>query len=96
METKPKIEVKPRNSAFVELKDFCLFSMAERKDKGDYLEVTEWANGEGYDIHISDVVGEKTFQITWGQWEALKKCIKAIEKSYENKIKSPDLLTKQK
>jgi hypothetical protein len=89
MENKPKIEINKRNAAFVELKDFCLFSMAERKDKGDFLEVTEWSNGEGYDIHIDDASGEKKFHITWGQWDALKKCIKAIEKSYENKIKTP-------
>jgi hypothetical protein len=89
MENKPKVKINKRNAAFVELKDFCLFSMAERKDKGDFLEVTEWSNGEGYDIHIDDVGGEKKFHITWGQWDALKKCIKAIEKSYENKIKTP-------
>lgn len=79
-DNKPKIEVKKRNSAFVELKDFCLFSMGERKDKGDFLEVTEWSNGEGYDVHILDNDGNKTFTLTWGQWEAMKKCIKAIQK----------------
>lgn len=77
---KKKIEFKNRKSAFTELKDFCLFSMGERKDKGDFLEVTEWSNGEGYDIQISDVDGNKAFQLTWGQWEALKKCIKLIDK----------------
>jgi len=56
----------------------------ERKDKGDFLEVTEWTNGEGYDIHISDVNGEKTFSLTWGQMEALNKCVKKIDKSYPN------------
>ena len=66
----------------VDLKDFCTFSMGpDRKDKGDFLEVTEWTNGEGYDIHILDSAGEKQFQLTWGQVKALKKCIKAIEKS---------------
>ena len=80
---KKEIEVRTRKTAFVNLKDFCTFSMIpERKDKGDFLEVTEWTNGEGYDIHISDVNGEKTFSLTWGQMEALNKCVKKIEKSY--------------
>jgi len=77
-----KIHVSKRNAAMVELKDFCTFSVGpERKDKGDFLEVTEWTSGEGYDIHISDFAGEKKFDLTWGQYEALKKCIKALHKS---------------
>jgi len=85
---KKKIEVSQRKAAFAELKDFCIFSVGpERKDKGDFLEVTEWTNGEGYDIHISDVNGEKQFNITWGQYEAMKKCIKLINKSHRIKEK---------
>jgi hypothetical protein len=78
-----KITFANRKSAFAELKDWCTFSMGERKDKGDFLEVTEWTNGEGYDIHVSDTNGEKQFQLTWGQMEALKKCVKIINKQYE-------------
>lgn len=82
---KKEVELGTRKSAFVNLKDFCTFSMGvERKDKGDFLEVTEWTNGEGYDITVSDVKGEKTFSLTWGQMEAVKKCVKKIEKSYTN------------
>lgn len=80
---KKNIEVENRKAAFVELKDYCLFSMGERNEKGDFLEVTQWSNGDGYDVHISDLGGEKLFHLTWGQWEALKKCVKAIDKSYE-------------
>jgi len=54
--------------------------MGDRKGKGDFLEVTEWTNGEGYDIHILDSSGEKQFHLTWGQFEAMKKCIKVIDK----------------
>lgn len=79
-DNKPQIKISNRKAAFVELKDFCLFSMGERTDKGDFLEVTEWTNGEGYDIHISDTEGQRTFTLTWGQWEAMKKCMKAINK----------------
>ena len=73
-----KIELSKRSAAFVNLTDWCTMS-AGRKDQGDFLEVTEWTNGEGYDIHISDVFGQRTFELTWGQFEAMKKCIKAIQ-----------------
>jgi hypothetical protein len=81
-----KIELDKRTSAFALLSEFCMFSMGERRDKGDFLEVTEWTNGEGYDVHISDVNGDKIFQLTWGQVRAFKKCIKAIEKSHEKQV----------
>lgn len=34
----------------------------------DYIEVTEWHNGEGYDIHTQD----KQFSLTDGELEALQ------------------------
>lgn len=77
------IKVEYRESAFVELKDYCTFSTGDRKEKGDYLQVTEWSNGEGYDIDISDVNGERHIIITWGQYDAIKACIKAINKSHK-------------
>jgi hypothetical protein len=81
MKLESEVKVSNRKSAFVELKDYCVSSMGEdREDMGDFLEVTEWTNGEGYDICILDVAGEKQFHLTWGQFKALKKCIKAIEK----------------
>lgn len=77
-----KFELTNRTSCFVTLNKFCHFSMSpERSD--DYLEVTEWGNGEGYDVYISDIKGENSFSLTYGQVIAMKKCIKAIEKSYE-------------
>ena len=83
---KKEIELGTRKSAFATLKDFCTFSMsAERKDKGDFLEVTEWTNGEGYDIHIEDSSGPTRFMLTWGQFEAMKKCIKTIDKLHHTK-----------
>jgi hypothetical protein len=75
-----KVDLRTRKSAFVELKDFCIFSMGDIKRKDDYLEVTEWSNGEGYDIYIS-TKDELKLQLTWGQFHALKKCIKKIEKN---------------
>lgn len=79
------LKVENRRSAFAELKDYCTSSMGDRKEKGDFLEVTEWTNGEGYDINISDINGDKHILLTWGQYDALKACVKAINKSYKNK-----------
>jgi hypothetical protein len=82
-----EVKIAKRNSVFVELKNWCTFSMgADQKDKGHFLEVTEWTSGEGYDVFISDINGEKSMQLTYGQFDAIKKCIKAIEKSYEKNL----------
>lgn len=80
MENKKKIIISNRKSTFASLEDFCSFSMGERKNKGDFIEVTEWSNGEGYDVHISDMDGDKRFSLTWGQYEAMKKCFKKLTK----------------
>jgi|TARA_R110000868_G_scaffold4012_17_gene24525 hypothetical protein len=83
---KKEIKVTNRKSTFVELKDYCIGSMVKDGiDKGHFLEVTEWSNGEGYDIHILDYEGERQIQLSWGQFEAMKKCIKAIDKTSHTK-----------
>lgn len=42
----------------------------------DFIEVTEWSNGEGYDVTIN----EKQFSLHFTEYEALKKIIKQFEK----------------
>jgi hypothetical protein len=75
-----EVEVRNRKAAFVELKNWCVMSMGEdRAKKGDFLEVTEWSNREGYDIYISDCSGERQLHLTYGQFRAIKKCIKLID-----------------
>ena len=46
--------------------------------KDDFIEITEWINGEGFDV---DVVGKLStrFQLTWGEYTALKKLVKKLE-----------------
>lgn len=78
---KNNLEVRNRKSTFVELKDYCVDSMGpDKNNKGHFLEVTEWSNSEGYDIHIADFQGERYIQLTYGQYKAIKDCIKAIDK----------------
>jgi hypothetical protein len=83
---KKEINVTNRKSAFVELKDYCVGSMGKDKEKeGHFLEVTEWSNGEGYDIHINDSEGERQIHVSYGQFDAIKACIKVIDKPHFKK-----------
>ena len=61
-----------RKSLMVELKDFDYLA-----EKNDFIEVTEWKNGEGYDIALSD---KQIISITIGQFNAIKKLIKVFNK----------------
>jgi hypothetical protein len=83
---KKEIKVTNRKSSFVELKDYCVGSMGKDKEKeGHFLEVTEWSNGEGYDIYIHDSEGERQIHLSYGQFDAIKKCVKVIDKTHHKK-----------
>lgn len=56
-----------RDSVFIELNGYDMFS-----NEGDFMEITEWHNGEGKDVVInSKNGGEQTFSLTYGAFEAL-------------------------
>jgi hypothetical protein len=73
---KTKITLKDRKSAFVELEGICIMSNI---DSHDFMEVTEWSNGEGYDVTINASNQEQLFHLTWGQLKALKQLVKALD-----------------
>jgi hypothetical protein len=75
VEKKYKVDEYQRDSLFAELNQFCTFSIGKN---GDYIEVTEWANGEGMDIDI-ETSQRQRFQLSWGQYEAMKHLISIIE-----------------
>ena len=52
-----------RTTKFTELKPYDHLAKEH-----DFMEVTEWHNGEGFDVTTSD----KQFQLTWGEFEALQ------------------------
>lgn len=58
------IESHTRKAKFMNLKSYCHHSKEH-----DYMEVTEWSNGEGVDVNIDD---KKHFSLTWGEYEALQ------------------------
>ena len=61
------MEVNNRRAVFAELKDYCMHS-----GDHDYMEVTEWSNGEGYDILIDRKSGIERFSLSHGEWELLQ------------------------
>jgi len=61
------IEVSQRRSVFAELKSYCMHS-----GDHDYMEVTEWSNGEGFDIRIDRRRGAESFSLSYGEWELLQ------------------------
>jgi hypothetical protein len=80
-----KVELINRVASFASLNEYCVFSMGERKGKDDFVEVTEWSNMEGVDIEIHDVDGRHRFMLTYGQFDAIKACVKQINNAYNSK-----------
>lgn len=62
-----KIKVDQRRAVFSELKGYCHLS-----GDNDYMEVTEWSNGEGYDIVIDRKSSVEKFSLTHGEWQLLQ------------------------
>lgn len=44
------------------------------------VEVTKWTNEEGYAINISSGYDNKMINVTHGEFDAIKKCIKYLNK----------------
>ena len=50
--------------------------------ENSFIEVTIWTNSEGYDITINSH-SDKNFSLTTGEFGALKKLIKALDKHFD-------------
>ena len=74
-DTKEKLEKHTRKSISAGLKEFDFLAKED-----DFIEITEWTNGEGYDINISCRNGEKYIAITRGEFDAIKQIIKELNK----------------
>ena len=61
-----------RNAVFSETKNYCHSSQSH-----DFVEITEWSNGEGFDISMGY---DRNFQLTYGEFELLKKMVKTLMK----------------
>lgn len=47
-------------------------------DEHNYIEITEWNNGEGYDIIIQTKSDRQMFSLTHGELEAINYLTKAL------------------
>jgi hypothetical protein len=56
-----------RNARFNYLADYDYFAKPD-----DFIEVTEWYNGEGFDVQLSTSAGEQRMSFSWGEYSALK------------------------
>ena len=65
------MERNTKKSVLADLNDYCHLAK-----KDDYIEVTEWVNGEGFDVDINT----ERFSLTYGQLRAIKKLVKELEK----------------
>ena len=75
---KDKIEVRCVSSAFVDTKVYDIMAR-----DNDFIEVSEWANGEGVIIHLckQNVSGDyrdEYINLTFGEFEAIKALIKKL------------------
>jgi hypothetical protein len=62
-----------RKAVIMQLDDYCIMAKEH-----DYIEVTEWSNGEGFDVEINGKQRER-FSLTWGEFKALKKAVKHLK-----------------
>ena len=74
MSNENKFKISKRNSIFSELSEDDWSS-----EKDSYIEVTEWTNGQGYDVYINNYA-ERSISIGHNEFKLLKKLIKELDK----------------
>ena len=79
MEVKVKIQQRKAISTY-NLKEYCYFAK-----KDDFIEVTEWSNGEGIDIAV-EARGTRFVSLTLGEFDAIKKLVKKLYKNERDNI----------
>lgn len=72
--SKTPIEKYNRKTVFCKLLEYDHFA-----DKDSYIELTEWANGEGFDVEVASKLSTR-FQLTWGEFELIRKLVKQLDK----------------
>ncbi len=63
------------DAAFARMLDFDCCAKPD-----DFIEVVLWHNGEGFDAHLTDNSGEQSIRLSWGEFKALKKLVKELDK----------------
>lgn len=68
------MEIENRKSVFDDLNKYCIHAKEH-----NYIEVSEWSNGEGWDINIGRSNETKRFSLTYGELEAINYLVKVLE-----------------
>jgi hypothetical protein len=61
------------DAAFAKLHEFDFLAKPD-----DFIEVSLWHNGEGFDAHLS-THAEQSIKLSWGEFKAIKKLIKELD-----------------
>lgn len=62
------------DAAFASLQPFDHLSKPD-----DFIEVSLWNNGEGFDAHLSGSI-EQHIHLSWGEFKALKRLVKELDR----------------
>lgn len=60
------MKINNRKSIYEDLSKFSIFA-----DEHDFIEVTEWTNGEGVDVNIEDKSGSRKISLLYDEIEAI-------------------------
>jgi hypothetical protein len=52
-----------------------------------FIEICDWNNGEGFDVTIESGTNSKLFQLTHGEFKAIKKLVKKLDRDFELPMK---------
>lgn len=77
MEEKKKKKFYTKRTVTDSLSKYSYFSYS---DKDDFIEVSEWANGEGYDITIGN---DKTISLNDGELKAINHLVNCLQYDFE-------------
>lgn len=63
--------------------DLSKYDYLKNTDENAFIEVTEWSNGEGYDINIETKNDNKLISLTNGELEAINYLTKTLDYNNE-------------
>lgn len=63
--------------------DLSKYDYLKNTDENAFIEVTEWSNGEGYDITIETKNDNKLISLTNGELEAINYLVKTLDYNNE-------------
>lgn len=70
-----------RKSVSDKLRKYCFLA-----DEDDFIEVTQWVNGEGFDVSISRKHENKLLSLTFGEIEAIEYLVKSLDVNRYDKL----------